>query len=85
METTTTSVSSDDEYCSWCVPTWIVIMPKVFAAMSVLCSSYLIKTVIFDKRTTYHRVMINMSIIDIIFSTLVHFWGSWAMPVGTAP
>jgi len=79
----------DDPYCTWCVPLWLIIIPKVVASLSIVSSSYIIKNVVCDveknKRNAYHRIMVNMSVLDIIFSIVPHFIGSWAMPVGTAP
>ena len=71
----------DDPYCTWCVPLWLIIIPKVTGGLSMLSSSYIIKNCLFDvqksKRNAYHRVMINMSVLDILMSGLVHFIGSW--------
>ena len=79
----------ENPFCTWCNPLYVVIIPKVIALLSILSSTYIIKTILYDtpknKRNAYHRIMIHMSILDILFSGLIHFIGSWAMPTGTAP
>lgn len=72
--------------CSWCIPPWLVIMPKVFGSLSFVCSAYLIKLVMAEKKkNTYHRLIITMSILDMFYSLWAHIIGSCAMPEGTAP
>mmetsp|Transcript_1565 Transcript_1565/g.3482 ORF Transcript_1565/g.3482 Transcript_1565/m.3482 type:complete len:90 (+) Transcript_1565:228-497(+) len=85
--------------CSWCVPEWLVIFPKVVGGISLLCSTYLIRLVFVTTttttnnnnssslsssqnqtkkpRNTYHRIMINISVLDILYSTWAHIIGSW--------
>eukprot|EP00573_Skeletonema_grethae_P008935 CAMPEP_0201692366 /NCGR_PEP_ID=MMETSP0578-20130828/5278_1 /ASSEMBLY_ACC=CAM_ASM_000663 /TAXON_ID=267565 /ORGANISM="Skeletonema grethea, Strain CCMP 1804" /LENGTH=387 /DNA_ID=CAMNT_0048177727 /DNA_START=314 /DNA_END=1477 /DNA_ORIENTATION=+ len=71
---------------TWCVPTYVVILPKITGGISAICSAYLAKLMISEKKQTpYHRLLLNMSIADIISSTFVHVIGSWMMPRGTAP
>ena len=85
MDPTSPECTFTTEY-TWCVPTYVVILPKITGGISAICSAYLAKLMISEKKQTpYHRLLLNMSIADIISSTFVHVIGSWMMPRGTSP
>jgi len=63
----------------------LAIMVKCTAVPSILGSSYIAYEVLKNKRKrgkTYHRLLLAMSISDIMSSTAI-FVGSWAIPKGT--
>ena len=85
MEPSSPECTYTSEY-AWCVPTFVVILPKITGGISVAGSAYLAKLMISEKKKKpYHRLLLNMSIADILSSTLVHVVGSWMMPQGTSP
>lgn len=64
---------------------WQAIAPKPFALLSILGSGYILQHIFRKKerRTqVYHRILIGLSIYDIIMSFTI-VWGTWAVPVGT--
>ena len=63
----------------------LAIMVKCTAVPSIMGSSYIAYEVLRNKRKrgkTYHRLLLAMSISDIMSSTAI-FVGSWAIPKGT--
>lgn len=64
---------------------WQAIAPKPFSLLSILGSGYILQHIFRKKerRTqVYHRILIGLSIYDIIMS-FTFVWGTWAVPIGT--
>ena len=63
------------------------IVGKVGGALSCVGSAYILQDVLRDpnKRTKsiYHRIMLGLSVMDILSSFFAWFIGSWAMPKGS--
>ena len=62
----------------------VAIVPKCTAAASILGSATIIFLLTFreDKHTTYHRLVLGMSLCDILAS-IAHFCTTWPIPRGT--
>ena len=62
----------------------VAIAPKVTAFASILGSATIIFLVSFreGKRNTYHRLMLGMSLCDVLAS-IAHFCTTWPIPRGT--
>lgn len=60
------------------------IISRVLASLSLAGSIYIIQDVLRDpkkaKESTYHRLMLGLSTLDIIASFFCHFLNVWAMP-----
>jgi len=85
MDPSASDCTFTSEY-AWCVPAYVVIIPKITGAISLICSAYLAKLMISEeKKKPYHRLLLNISIADVLSSSVVHIIGSWMMPAGTAP
>ncbi len=63
-----------------------IILPKITGFLSMAGSVFVIQDVLRNpqKRTksTYHRIMLGLSVMDIIFSFSLYFLTSWPMPSG---
>ena len=66
---------------------YIQITGKIGGALSCAGSGYIFQDVLRDPnkrlKSTYHRIMLGLSIMDIISSFFLWFIGSWAMPKGS--
>jgi hypothetical protein len=66
------------------VMTAFIVVPKISAAISTLGSGYIVYEVFSCKRrwqeSPYHRILLGLSISDILTSFFVFFLGSWMMP-----
>lgn len=64
----------------------LAIIPKIMSIPSLLGSLWIVFEVLIDQRkrkiTPYHRIMVGLSVADIIFSLWL-FVGTWAVPKGT--
>lgn len=92
LDSTTTIATMSSIECTftseytWCVPTYVVILPKITGMISVISSAILAKLMISSpNKKPYHRLLLNISFADILSSSIVHVAGSWLMPQGTAP
>ena len=64
----------------------LAIVPKVTGTLSLLSSSYIVKDVLQDPKkryNTYHRIMLGMSVGDIVWSFNAFILGSWPAPNGS--
>ena len=66
--------------------TTLIINRKITAVLSILGSGYIVQDVLRDPKkrneSTYHRLMLGLSLSDIIFS-IIYFLGTWIMPKGS--
>ena len=63
----------------------IVIIPKIGRTLSILCSAFVAQAVLkFPDRHVKmtNRIILALSISDIIFSTICHIFGMWPVPQG---
>ena len=63
----------------------IVIIPKIGGTLSILCSEFVAQVILkLPKRRVKmtNRVILALSISDIILSTTCHFFGTWPVPQG---
>jgi len=61
----------------------LALMSKPSGVLSIIGSSYIVSDVLRDKRkrnSTYHRLMVGLSIVDIIGSLVGPFLSTWPMP-----
>ena len=63
----------------------IVIIPKIGGTLSILCSAFVAQDVLKlpERRAKMNnRIILALSISDIIFSTTAHIIGTWPVPQG---
>ena len=60
---------------------------KVTGSISCIGSGYIIQDVLCHpgrrSKSVYHRIMVGLSVMDILFSLCTHILGSWVMPKGS--
>jgi hypothetical protein len=66
------------------VATAFIVVPKISGALSILGSGYIVYEVLSCKKrwkeSPYHRILLGLSISDILTSFFVFFLGSWMIP-----
>ena len=78
-------IAGDDSMYS---PRWkaAVIVPKISSVISILASAYIVQSILRsnEKKTmTTHRIVVALSVSDILVSFTAYFLSTWPVPRGT--
>ena len=81
------NITQEDVLKGWGFnPTAIALIPKMTGTLSLLGSCYVVQDVLRSPikrtRSTFHRVMLGLSVLNIISSLFVGVISTWAMPKG---